>query len=182
MGGAQKGRANERQKTCAVGLEMWCPAGACCWAPEIPSPCGVADPAPIRCKLAHKSWPVAKKNRPHPPASNARPFCSEVNAERRVPICRIAAGAGNILTVKLVLVGHGHGNRVCRQSHAPEAAGRMSDKQRRQDPPPCPRCGTKTKLGAVLLRTQSGKPAWVFGCGKCAMVVWHDKAEPDQST
>jgi hypothetical protein len=58
----------------------------------------------------------------------------------------------------------------------------MSDEQRRIEPPLCPRCGTRTKLGAVFLRTQSGRPATVFGCGKCGIVVGQDKADPDQST
>jgi len=47
----------------------------------------------------------------------------------------------------------------------------MSDDQSRKEPPPCPRCGTRTKLSAVLLKTQSGKPMPVFGCSKCAKVV-----------
>jgi hypothetical protein len=40
----------------------------------------------------------------------------------------------------------------------------------------------ENKLGAVLLQTRSGKPARVFGCGKCATVVWQDEAEPGRPT
>ncbi len=50
-----------------------------------------------------------------------------------------------------------------------------SDEQTQKEVPPCPHCGTSTKLGAVIFRMQSGqplqRPLCVFGCGKCAKVV-----------
>jgi hypothetical protein len=62
------------------------------------------------------------------------------------------------------------GTETLRQQHR----RRMSDEQRRKEPPPCPRCGARTKLGGVLLVTQSGKPTRVFSCGKCSTFVWQD--------
>ena len=45
--------ARPLQKNYAVGLEMQCPAGACYWAPEIPSGRRLAEAIPSKYELVH---------------------------------------------------------------------------------------------------------------------------------
>jgi hypothetical protein len=47
-------------KNYAVGLEISCPGGGYCWAPEIPSPETLADAVPGKCELAHNRSEKAK--------------------------------------------------------------------------------------------------------------------------
>ncbi len=45
--------------------------------------------------------------------------------------------------------------------------------------PQCPRCGTMTKLAALLFDKSGGKPVRLFGCRKCAKIV--QEAAPERS-